>query len=185
MTRVAAFDLSSATGIGFWGGLAPAPKLFTKKVVGYDYCIEDMMELWRVYLRDFYEKNQPELVVIEESVIAVFQSKAESGDYNRAAVNGQSVMRLIALSAMTRWFFRKKGCRVLIVTPQQWRKSAYGKAVLNSGENWKSKAEKRARELGWSFDTHNAAEAGHMLDWLLLQLKIQSPWRDADFMRSA
>jgi hypothetical protein len=57
---------------------------------------------------------------------------------------------------------------------------------LNAGEEWKSKAEKRARYLGWKFDTHNAAEAGFMLDWMLdTKLRQQAPWRDTAFMRLA
>jgi hypothetical protein len=103
--RVAAFDLSSSTGVAAWDSLAPVPTLFTKKVVGYDYAIEGMLELWRKYLRQFYDQYQPQSVVIEEAVIAVFQSKQDSGDYSRASVNGQSVMRMVALNTFTRRYF--------------------------------------------------------------------------------
>jgi hypothetical protein len=182
--RIMAFDLSSSTGVAKWHPGLGRPQLRTKKVVGYDYRIEDMVELWRVWLAAEIKEFKPDVVCVEEWLAVIHQSRDDLGHLQRANVNGLAMLRAAALTTMTRWVAKRLGCQVLAPpTPAQWRKHAYGKAVLNSGETWKGKAIARCQYLGWEFETHNDAEAGLILDWAAAQVKCPVPWRDDLLMK--
>lgn len=178
--RAAALDLSSRTGVAVWDGVSAIPRLQTKKITGYDFAVEDMLEFWRVWLLDFLKANRPELVAIEENVIQVYHDKEDPN--SRPSVNGQSVFRLCALSGFTRWACKKAGARIVCPTPNQWRKHAFGSARHN-GTDWKQRARQRIDYLGWEADSHDAAEAGLILDWALCAVaKVNPIWRDDTFM---
>lgn len=179
--RAAALDLSSRTGVATWDGRAGRPLLSTKKLVGYDYAIEDTLELWRVWLGDFIKTHRPELVIIEEFVVALYDDAKDPE--RRPQVNGQAILRLAGLSTFTRWACKKAGAKVAVVTAAQWRKHAFGSA-RNNGTDWKQRARQRCDYLGWEYPDHNAAEAGLILDWGLCAIgKVNPPWRDDSLMR--
>lgn len=180
--RVAAFDLSSRTGLAHWEPGMARPRLRTKKLVGYDYRVEDTLELWRLFLGSYLREARPQIVVIEEFVAAMYE---DAKNPDRVSVNGQAILRLAGLSTFTRWCCKMAGAKVVIATAGQWRKHVFGSARHN-GTDWKVRAKQRVDYLGWEYDSHDAAEAGLILDYgIVTQAKLNPPWRDDALMATS
>lgn len=177
--RLAAFDLSSNTGIAVWDGVAGRPTLFTKKLVGWDFQPADFLELWRVYLGDFLKTYRPQAVMIESWYIPQHQSvDPVTGERSGFKIDGKTVGNQVGLSYFTQWALKASGCKVHMVTAAQWRKHAFGSS-RNNGTDWKVRAKNRCQYLGWDYKTDNDAEAALILDCLATSvLGLKTPWRD-------
>lgn len=163
--RVGALDLSSRTGWAAWSDPAARPTLGTKKLLGWDYDEASMLEFYRLWLGDWLRTFKPEIVAVERWFIAPH-------------MDGATIGKQIMLAGFTMWALKSAGVKPCLVTSAEWRKHAFGSS-RNNGTDWKRRAMQRCDFLGWDAIDHNAAEAGLILDWAIVQkAKKNPPWRD-------
>lgn len=163
--RIAALDLSSKTGFASWDGVSDKPVLGTKQIVGWQYDAGSMLELYRKWLGDFFAIHRPDVIAIESWYIAPH-------------LDGATIGKQIMLSGFTQWACKAAKIRCHLVTSAQWRKHIYGSSRGN-GTDWKVRATQRCDHLGWTYQDHNSAEAGLILDWAVCTVaKMNPPWRD-------
>ncbi len=164
--RAVGLDISSHCGWAAWDGHRPAPLLGVKHVVGWQYDIESMLELWRNWLAHFFEAHNPEVVFIEAWMLP------QHGD-------AATVEKQVALTSFTRWACKVSGRKVAMVHAASWRKSFLGSGRGTTDE-FKRRALGACAALGWNAADHNAAEAAGVLHHGLdMVAGIKTPWRDA------
>lgn len=171
--RIVALDISSKTGWAVYDDAAARPLLGTKPLVGWGYDEGTMLEHFRKWLGEFIQKHNPQMAAVERPFIPTHGGK----------VDGVTVSRQHMLCGMAVWAFGAVGIQWHWAPVPQWRSHAFGSA-RNNGTDWKVRAKQRCDFLGWEYPDDNAAEAGLILDWLLVdKAKINPPWRDDVLMQ--
>ncbi|MEA3537632.1 MAG: hypothetical protein U9R73_00715 [Pseudomonadota bacterium] len=163
--RLLTFDLGKYTGWAAWDGKSSLPSHKMKTLVGWDYEPAAFLAFQRKWLGEMLKVHRPEVVAIERWYLP------QHGD-------GKTIAQQIALSFFFQWALRSAGIPFHILQPNQWRKETFGKAVLNTGEDWKTKALNRVAARGIEGVTdHNEAEAILLMDWLATHYRFNLPWR--------